>query len=266
MKRQIPNLITLGNLLCGVLAIRYALKAELNYAAFFICFGIFLDFFDGMAARLLKVPSAIGKELDSLADVVTSGVAPAFIVWTILDDGFGISFRAVGADYYCTLLLYLPFVAFLMPLFTAYRLAKFNIDEEQAHGFKGLPAPANALIWIGVALYLQGQYDLLPGRMYLEGCYRHIPDDQLQTVWHDGLGIAIAVVSLVTNIMMVSNIRMFSLKFNFNDMSWKSNRVQYLFLIGCALLIAATSEWYAISLIILWYIVLSAVTQRKHAE
>ena len=266
IRRQIPNLITLGNLLCGVLAIRYALRAELDYAAFFICLGIFLDFFDGLAARLLKVPSAIGKELDSLADLVTSGVAPAFIVYTILDDGFGISFRAAGTDYN-TLLLYLPLVALLIPLFAAYRLAKFNIDEEQAHSFKGLPAPANALIWVGVAFYLQGQYDLLPRDIPMGSTgYRQIPDYQLQTVWNDGWGIAVAVVSVVTNLLMVSNLRMFSLKFNFKDMSWKSNSVQYLFLIGCVAIVAVTRQWYALSLIILWYIILSAITQRKHAE
>ena len=266
IRRQIPNLITLGNLLCGVIAIRYALNAKLDYAAFFVCLGIFLDFFDGLAARLLKVTSAMGKELDSLADVVTSGVAPAFIVYTILDDGFGISYRAAGTDYN-TLLLYLPFVALLIPLFTAYRLAKFNIDEKQAHSFKGLPAPANALIWVGVAFYLQGLYDQLPNEIpYNSTGYRYLHDYQLQTIWNDGWGIAIAVVSIVTNILMVSRLPLFSLKFNFKDMSWKSNCVQYLFLIGCIAIIAVTRQWYALSLIILWYIILSVITQRRHAE
>ena len=266
IRRQIPNLITLGNLLCGVIAIRFALRAELDYAAFFICLGIFLDFFDGMAARLLKVPSAIGKELDSLADLVTSGVAPAFIVYTILDDGVGLSSRAAGSDYN-QLMLYLPFVALLIPLFTAYRLAKFNIDEEQAHSFKGLPAPANALIWVGVAFYLQGLYNQSPEQVIpLDSGYRHLQDDQLLTVWKDGWGIAIAVVSLVTDILMVSNLHMFSLKFNFKDMSWKRNSVQYLFLLGCVAIVVASRQWYALSLIILWYIILSAITQKRHAE
>ena len=86
------------------------------------------------------------------------------------------------------------------------------------------------------------------------------------TVWKDGWGIAIAVVSLVTDILMVSNLHMFSLKFNFKEMGWKHNSVQYLFLIGCVAIVAVTRQWYAISLIILWYIILSAITQRKHAE
>ena len=140
IRRQIPNLITLGNLLCGVIAIRFALRAELDYAAFFICLGIFLDFFDGMAARLLKVPSAIGKELDSLADLVTSGVAPAFIVYTILDDGVGLSSRAAGSDY-SQLMLYLPFVALLIPLFTAYRLASSTSTKSRRTASKAFPLP-----------------------------------------------------------------------------------------------------------------------------
>lgn len=266
IKRQIPNLITLGNLLCGVVAIRYALRAELDYAGLFICLGIFLDFFDGLTARLLKVSSPMGKELDSLADVVTSGVAPAFIVYTILDDGIGISFRAAGAGDYSQLMLYIPLIALLIPIFTAFRLAKFNIDEEQAHSFKGLPAPANALIWVGVAFYLQGLYNQLPSDIHpFSTGYRMLPDSELQTVWHDGWGIAIAGVSLITNILMVSNLPMFSLKFNFKDLSWKTNAVQYIFLIGCALIIGLTRQWYAISLIILWYILLSLITQRKPA-
>jgi CDP-diacylglycerol--serine O-phosphatidyltransferase len=229
IKRQIPNLITLGNLLCGVMSCYYASLGHLPQAALLICLGIFLDFFDGLAARLLDVASPLGKELDSLADVVTSGVAPGIILFQLL------------CSCLCVSHIWLLAAALLVPAFAAYRLAKFNLDTRQSHSFLGLPVPANALIWVGLAL---SQFSTLNSQ----------------------LSILLIVVSLVTDILMVSEMPMFSLKVNFKDMSWKTNSIQYLFLIGCAALIAVTRQWYAISLIILWYIILSAITQRKHAE
>lgn len=241
IRRQIPNLITLGNLLCGVLATIAATIGELPAAALLICLGIFLDFFDGMAARLLNVVSPLGKELDSLADVVTSGVAPGVILFVMV---------GTGSHWVATL----SYLALLMPLFAAYRLAKFNLDTRQSHSFLGLPTPSNALIWVGVALYQSPLNQLGYGLTWSPSCE------------HDIFLVVLIVISLVTNVLMVSEMPMFSLKVNFKDMSWKSNSVQYIFLIGCAVIIAVTRQWYAISLIILWYIILSAITQRKHAE
>ena len=233
LKRQIPNLITLGNLTCGVVACYMASQGFLWQAAVYIIAGIFLDFFDGLAARLLGVASPVGRELDSLADVVTSGVAPALIL-----------FKAIPVD--PTWLYILSLVAFLMPAFAAYRLAKFNLDTRQSHSFLGLPAPSNALIWVGLALLSNNStyppYPLLDNYFY----------------------VALIVLSLITDILMVSELPMFSLKFNFKDLSWKTNRVQYIFLFGCVVIIALTRQWYAISLLILWYILLSLLTQRKH--
>ena len=240
IKRQVPNLITLGNLLCGIIAIGYASSGSLRKAALFICLGIFLDFFDGLAARLLKVASPLGKELDSLADVVTSGVAPAFILSCLMYNASWSGGRIV---------YWLGLGAFLMPLFAAYRLAKFNIDTRQSHSFLGLPAPANALIWVGIAL--------------TTNCCTFCPETLAPVVAHPVFPYCLIVLSLVTDVLMVSEMPMFSLKFNFKDLSWKSNRIQYLFLIGCAAIIAATRQWYAVSLIILWYILLSLFTQRK---
>ncbi|MBO4307576.1 MAG: CDP-alcohol phosphatidyltransferase family protein [Bacteroidales bacterium] len=245
IRRQIPNLITLGNLLCGVLACNRASIGCLDTAALYICLGIFLDFFDGLAARLLKVPSAIGKELDSLADVVTSGVAPCLILFYLVGD----SATSNNSEW----IVYLSCLAFPMPLFSAYRLAKFNLDTRQSHSFLGLPVPANALIWVGIALYVapwnfNSQLDWNP------------------IIQNDIFLIGLIILSLITNVLMISEMPMFSLKFNFKDMSWKSNGVQYIFLIGCVAIVAITRQWYAISIIILWYIILSAITQRKHAE
>ena len=233
LKRQIPNLITLGNLTCGVVACYMASQGFLWQAAVCIIAGIFLDFFDGLAARLLGVASPVGKELDSLADVVTSGVAPALIL-----------FKAIPED--PTWLHILSLAAFLMPAYAAYRLAKFNLDTRQSHSFLGLPAPSNALIWVGLAL--------------LSNNSTYPPCPQL----HNYFYVALIVLSLITDILMVSELPMFSLKFNFKDLSWKTNRIQYIFLLGCVVIIALTRQWYAISLLILWYILLSLFTQRKH--
>lgn len=239
IKRQIPNLITLGNLFCGVESIFAALvQNDVMVAALWICGGIFLDFFDGMAARLLKVPSELGKQLDSLADVVTSGVAPAFIMFHLVEVPMKELIPLWGV-----ILVMIPFL--LMPLFSAYRLAKFNIDTRQSHSFLGLPVPANALIWVGIALA-----GLVANSLTL--------------------AIVLAVVAMITNILMVSEMPMFSLKFNFKDMSWKSNSTQYIFLAGCALIaviemLLFKPSWVVLSLIILWYILMSLL-QKKHAE
>lgn len=238
VRRLIPNLITLCNLLCGVFSCIYAFEETLHLAALFICLGIFFDFFDGMAARLLGVASPLGKELDSLADVVTSGVAPAMILFVLL---------AQISD-----LLWLKYLALLMPLFAAYRLAKFNLDTRQSHSFLGLPVPANALIWVGVALFYRLPYS----------------NDAYLCFHNNATAIILVAISLATNILMVSNLPMFSLKFNFNDMTWASNAVQYLFLIGCvaiaAVCIAAHALWLSLSIIILWYILLSLITCKRH--
>ncbi|MBR4738551.1 MAG: CDP-diacylglycerol--serine O-phosphatidyltransferase [Bacteroidales bacterium] len=226
IKRQIPNLITLCNLACGVLSVYAALALDYPVqAALLICLGILFDFFDGLTARLLDVSSPMGKELDSLADVVTSGVAPAAILYRLTEQ----TFSNYGTQWMAVFFL-------LIPLFAAYRLAKFNLDTRQTHSFLGLPVPSQALVWVGVALtYVRPS------------------------------AIAVLVVSLLLDVLMVSELPLFSLKFNFKDLRWKTNSVQYIFLIGCAILIAVLRDWIALSAIILWYILFSILTQRRHA-
>ena len=226
VKQLIPNLITLANLLCGVLASLFAAVGHLPIAALFICLGIFFDFFDGLTARLLGVTSPLGKELDSLADVVTSGVAPGLILMAILWNN--------------EIAQWIAYIALLIPLFAAYRLAKFNIDTRQSHSFLGLPTPANALIWAGlVTAFPYGE------------------------TLSSSATIILIIISILTDILMVSDVPMFSLKFNFKDMSWKNNSTQYIFLIGCAVIVAIARDWYSISLIILWYILLSFILLAK---
>ncbi len=227
IKRQIPNLITLCNLGCGVLSVFAAIAyQEPTQAALLICIGILFDFFDGLTARLLGVSSPMGKELDSLADVVTSGVAPAAILYQLTEQ----TFINYGTQWMALFFL-------LIPLFAAYRLAKFNLDTRQSHSFLGLPVPSQALVWVGVALTFERPS-----------------------------AIVILIVSLLLDVLMVSELPLFSLKFNFKDLSWKTNSVQYIFLIVCAVIIAVLRDWIAISAIILWYILLSLFTQRRHAE
>ncbi len=234
MKKQIPNIITLCNLACGIMASYCAVadSEHLHYAAYFILLGIFFDFFDGLAARLLGVASEMGKELDSLADVVTSGVAPGFILYSILSSGC------------CR---WIAFAALATPVLAAYRLAKFNLDERQHHGaFLGLPAPANALIWVGLA--------------FTWACSP--VQDSSRLFGNAGL-VCIATISIITAILMVTEIPMFSLKFNFKDLSWKSNWVRYLFLAGCTWFFFTPLLHCGVSFCILWYILLSLLTQKK---
>lgn len=250
IKRQIPNTITLCNLTCGVLASIFAVRYEiasydtfnecssatpyLAYAAAFILLGIFFDFFDGLFARLLSVSSPMGKELDSLADVVTSGVAPGLILFEILNTNEGLP--------------WLKYLALITPALAAFRLAKFNLDTRQTHSFRGLPAPANAIIWVGLAFI-----------------FEFAPSQEVYWLFTDGGLLGIALLSIITATLMIGELPMFSLKFNFKDLSWKTNKTAYIFLaVNIALIIAFT--YYSISLIILWYIILSIITKKQTAQ
>lgn len=132
MKKHIPNALTSANLLCGMIGIVYVLEGQITYGAYFIFLAALFDFLDGFVARMLKVSSEIGKQLDSLADLVTFGVLPSLILFKIVESN--------------TDILFLPFLVLLVGIFSAVRLAKFNIDERQSDRFIGVPTPANALL------------------------------------------------------------------------------------------------------------------------
>ena len=243
IKKNIPNFITLLNLLCGVVATYYAVGGNAPMSALMIAMGIFFDFFDGMAARLLKVSSPMGKELDSLADMVTSGVAPGFIVYTVIKSGPCSSFAVVGL---------------LIPLFAAWRLAKFNTDERQTHSFRGLPAPANALVWaaIGTSIGLSAKVS----EMSL--CSRTVEAISLACSTMAGSIVIIALL-LLLNVAMVSDIPMFSLKFK--NLSWKDNKLQFLFLACCALMLALFGI-LGIAFCIVLYIIFSLTFYQPDAD
>lgn len=231
--RNIPNTITSCNLFCGCIASYMAFQGNFKMALLFIVLGAVFDFFDGMAARLLKVSSPIGKELDSLADDITFGLAPSAIVFSL--------FKEVSTpDFMLPVSHLLPYTAFLISVFSALRLAKFNIDERQTTSFIGMPTPANALFWASLALGVHNNMDLFG-------------------VYFNSLSLLIMVI--IMSVLLIAEIPMFSLKFK--NLSWSSNKISYVFLIVCIPLLVCL-KISGLSIAILWYIILSILTYKKH--
>ena len=230
--KHIPNTLTSCNLISGCIAIVFALSANYTMALTFIVVGAVFDFFDGMSARLLGISSPIGKELDSLADVVTFGVAPSSMIYTLL-----LTLSKSGWNE--TLAFAVPYVAFVMAAFSALRLAKFNLDERQTTSFIGLPTPANALFWGALIVGNENVFDENSYYIYL-----------------------LIILVFVSSWLLVAEIPMFALKFK--HWGWLDNKVKYVFLISCLpiLLIFGIS---GISVIIAWYICLSFLTTKKNA-
>ena len=230
IKKHIPNAITCCNLVSGCVATVFALGGQVGMALLFIIIGAVFDFGDGMSARLLGVSSPIGKELDSLADDVTFGVAPATI-----------AFFELGVMDYPSWLEpargVLPFFAYVMAAFAALRLAKFNLDERQAMGFIGLPTPANALFWGSLVV---GMGDVLESSPYM-------------------VFVVLALI-VASSVVMVSELPMFALKFK--HWGWKGNELKYVFLITCLPLIAVF-RLSAFAVIVAWYVILSIYANRK---
>lgn len=240
MKRQIPNIITLSNLVCGTLSVWQALQGNLVYAALFIFLGAIFDFFDGMVARLLKVQSDIGKELDSLSDVVSFGVAPGFIVFKLLETTLPIDME------------WIKFIAMLMPALSSYRLAKFNLDTRQTTSFIGLPTPANAMVWAayGIIISLGNEANLSLFAFFNQGAIVEFMSNP----------VLIALLSVLLSISLVVEVPLFALKFK--NFSWKDNKVRYLFLIIDGLLLLLFGV-YAVPVIILFYVLLSVLVKGK---
>jgi CDP-diacylglycerol--serine O-phosphatidyltransferase len=247
MKKHIPNLLTLGNLFCGTIATILAVQGDFVTAGLFVVIGIFLDFFDGFAARLLNVSGELGKQLDSLADMVTSGVVPGIIMFNLLyqssfknlDTQFidqGISPVIISNDY---ILSWTSYIGLLLTLGAGYRLAKFNIDTRQSESFIGLPTPAMSLFVISLPLiqeYATNAWvqDLISNNYFL------------------------IAVTLVLTYLMNAEIPLFSLKFK--EYGLKNNLVKYLFLVTSLLLIV-TLNFISIPIIIILYVLLSVVQE-----
>lgn len=246
MRKHIPNLITLLNLLCGCFAIVFAVNGALVTAAYLVILGIFFDFFDGLAARLLQVQSSLGVQLDSLADLVTSGVVPGVIMYKLLQLSAVNQWTTNSDDIalHSWQLLYnnpVPFLGFLITLGAAYRLAKFNIDEEQSDVFKGLPTPANALFVVSLPLILfyennESAQTLIANEWFLIG-----------------------VILLLTLLMNVP-VKLFALKFK--NWNFQENSIRYTFLL-LSLIALITVRFLAIPLLIVLYVLISVILPDK---
>lgn len=234
---QIPNFITSLNLVSGSLAIIFAIDGHLVWAAIFICAAAVFDFLDGFAARLLKAYSEIGKQLDSLADVVSFGVAPGAILFTLIEFSlFGkndLIFN-ISAKWYEWIIM---FTAFLIPVFGAIRLAKFNVNTSNENFFRGLPIPANGIFWASLALMIESPkyYDLLQ-------------------IIYSTKNLVILAVFMAG--MMVIHMPMFSLKMK--SLGFKDNWYRYLFLLLSALFILFFNV-YGLAFIIFLYIFLNVI-------
>jgi len=235
MKKHIPNIITLLNLFCGSIAAVFVVNDDFITASFLVFLGIFFDFFDGFAARKLEVQSDLGLQLDSLADMVTCGLAPGLVMYKLflLADtsweytnmySFGFSNFSL-----------LPFIGLFITLASAYRLAKFNLDEEQQSYFKGLPTPANALFILSLPLMIEFQNNDVINTVILNKWF-------------------LIVVTLLSCYMLNSGIKLFALKFKTWD--FKTNATRYIFIFLCALFIIVL-QFMAIPIIIVTYVVMS---------
>ena len=231
--RNIPNSITCCNLISGCIATYNAFLGDIRMALLWIIVGAVFDFFDGMSARLLKVSSPIGKELDSLADDITFGFAPSAIIF----------YELSIMEYPSELLMlkpYLPYFAFVMAAYSALRLAKFNLDERQSLGFIGLPTPANALFW--GALFVGAQN-------FMESTAYMLP--------------VVLLMICVSCWLLIAEVPMFALKFK--QWGWKGNEVKYIFLIS-GLPVLMIFGITAFSVIIAWYVVLSVVVNLRNKK
>jgi CDP-diacylglycerol---serine O-phosphatidyltransferase len=229
---HLPNTITLLNLVAGSLAVVFALEGDLGNAGIFILIAGVFDFLDGFSARLLKAYSDIGKQLDSLADAVSFGVAPAMIAFVMMKKalpGLNLPLSDISTTFWNWILLLSPFV---IAAFSALRLAKFNLDERQTVNFMGMPTPANAILWASFGL------------IYSFTKYPEIP-----LLLFTSQNILIAII--VTSWLLVSELPMFSLKFN--GFSLAANWYRYLFLLA-ALLLLIFFKLYGLPIVILLYI------------
>jgi len=236
----VPNAITALNLVSGSLAVFLAVDGQLGWASVFILIAAVFDFFDGFSARLLKAYSSLGVELDSLADMVSFGLAPAAIVFTMLEYtlfGENVSIKDIAIQANWNQLIVL-ITALIIPVAGAFRLAKFNTDDRQSEQFLGMPIPANAIFFASLGLILE---------------------------WGNNQAISSIILNkyvllasiFICSFLMVSELPMFSMKFK--NLNLKENAIRFLFL-GTTVLMLIFLQIYALPLIIIWYVLLSAIT------
>lgn len=239
LKKHIPNIITLSNLFSGIIAVFFAVFGELELAGLFVVIGIGFDFFDGFAARLLNVQGELGKQLDSLADMVTSGVVPGIILFQLILRATSNS--PIETIFQMETFEFLPFLGLLVALASAYRLANFNIDTRQTSSFIGLPTPANTLLIISLPWILS----------YSDVA---IFTELLQNVY------VLLGITVLCSYLLNAEIPLFALKFK--NYSWKENHYKFIFL-GISVALILSLQFVAIPLVILLYVLISVWNNRK---
>ncbi len=239
MKKNLPNYITLLNLFSGMIALFFVFKQEWELAFLFLFLGILFDFIDGLVARKLQVSSEMGLQLDSLADMVTSGVVPAFVLFFLIANSLGIDWQHMDFSGFKN---YLPFLAFVVALGSAWRLAVFNTDERQTINFIGLPTPANALFIASLPLVL---------------IHTKIPwiKDVLSNPY------VLILMAFISAYLLNMNKELFSLKFK--DFSWKNNKWKYILLI-ISFVLLITIQIEAVPWIIFVYLLLSFFSSKNN--
>lgn len=245
---NLPNIITCCNLLCGCLAIFFGLHNAVDAACLCIILGAVFDFFDGMTARALHISGPIGKELDSLADMVTFGVAPSVLAYGIA--------KSIEGEMPIEYAWWFFLMCCLIAAFSALRLAKFNCDERQSLSFIGLPTPANAIFWIGMSYVLR-----------LEGVLSFILDHAY------GFGICFCLLLVIMSVLLISEIPMFSLKLKPGHNGFAENKARYIFLSLVALILVGGAclgldyLFASAAPIILLYIIVSIIdTHSKRSK
>jgi CDP-diacylglycerol---serine O-phosphatidyltransferase len=244
IKNNIPNIITSLNLFSGCLAIIAVINWKLEVAGILVFIAAIFDFLDGMAARLLHAHSAIGKELDSLADVVSFGVAPGLIMFNLIQIN---SDPLPGNSSY---LVFAPYLALLIPIFSALRLAKFNIDERQSDNFLGLPTPANAFVFASLPMIFIFQYEPMASNNagFLDLLFQPL---------------VLTALCILFSWLLVSEIPLFAMKFK--SFSWKENDYKYIFLL-VSLGLIIWLKFIAIPATILLYILFSVIFRNRFAS
>jgi CDP-diacylglycerol--serine O-phosphatidyltransferase len=231
IKRHIPNIITLLNLFCGCIALVFVSELNFEMAFYFVSLGIFLDFFDGFFARLFNVAGPLGLQLDSLADMVTSGVVPGFVMFCMLKQAQNPSDTNQ----------IIPYLGFIITLGSCYRLANFNIDTRQSDSFIGLPTPANTLFILSLPLVRLQFPDSL------------VVLEIISNQW------VLLAITLFSEYILNAEIPLFSLKIK--DFSFKKNALQIVFLTSCILLLVFF-QYLAIPLVIITYVLLSVINNK----
>ncbi len=261
IKKHIPNTITSMNLLCGCFAIVAAFNEQLTWSAMLIGLAAIFDFFDGLVARLLHVHSEIGKQLDSLADVISFGAVPGIIMFHFISADLGDYYTPINERSINHLLL--SSVAFIIPVLSAVRLAKFNIDPRQSDSFIGVPTPANAILIGSLILIMDLQLNLniySPAALETNTLLKPFELTIASLLYNP---YVLGAICIIMSLLLVAELPLFALKFK--NLSWADNKTRFLFIIiSVGLLI--TLKLIALPIIIVFYILLSIINNFASAK